>query len=313
MPDAIVLLFSGDVADKGRELEYKVAIQFATDLKDKLKSRSSSAEIFIISVPGNHDLELPEDSDGFRKKVVDGCGEAMLQPAKNQFYLKKLLEPQANYWEFAGKFDFPPQDVNSMICRSFTVSQKGRTVRFNLLNSALLSQKRESQGGLLFPLPIVHEVLEQSSPELTVTVMHHPTFWIESNSLTDLRDLFAQTTDYLITGHQHLSSVYDVKTELGENIRYYESPALFDPLGARSSGFRVLVFDLAQNHEKQVLFTWDASLYIARRSSEFGWKKISEARQIRQLMTMNPAAIEFLNDPGFASPRSNKRDHYCPV
>jgi hypothetical protein len=37
----------------------------------------------------------------------------------------------------------------------------------------------------------------------------------------------AQTTDYLITGHQHLSSVYDVKTNLGENFRYYESPALF--------------------------------------------------------------------------------------
>jgi hypothetical protein len=153
----------------------------------------------------------------------------------------------------------------------------------------------------------VHEVLEQSSQELTITVMHHPTFWIESNSLTDLRDLFAQTTDYLITGHQHLSSVFDVKDELGQNIRYYESPALFDPLRARASGFRVLVFDFVQKQEKQMLFTWDKTLYVTRRTSEFGWKEISEARQTRQSMAMNLAAIEFLTDPGFASPRGNRR------
>jgi hypothetical protein len=86
-----------------------------------------------------------------------------------------------------------------MICSSLSIDVKDRAVRFNLINSALLSQKHESQGSLLLPLPLLREVLDRWSAELTITVMHHPTFWIESNTMTELRDLLAQTTDYLLS------------------------------------------------------------------------------------------------------------------
>lgn len=307
MPDGFVLLFTGDLANKGQKGEYELADQLARNLKELINARFPSVEIFRISVPGNHDLYLPEGSDAFRKKVIDGCGESMLQPDKNSFYLEKLLDPQDNYWEFTKRFDYHPAEVTSKICGTFTVNLKGERVRFNLLNSALLSQKRETQGSLTLPLSLAYEVLDKSSPDLTITVMHHPIFWIESNTLTDLRNLFARTTEYVITGHQHFSSVFDVKTELGDSIRYYESPALYDPLRPRSSGFRVLVFDLTKRLEKQMLFTWDVSLYRARRTSEFGWKDIAYSRQLRHSMMMNPEAIQFLKDPGFASPRSKTR------
>ena len=307
LPDAIVLLFSGDIANKGQQSEYIVAAQFIRDLKEKLTARFPVASLFTISVPGNHDLELPEGSDEYRKQVVDGSLDSLLQPDKNQFYLKKLLEPQDNYHNFSNAFDFYPNDLNTRICGSFRIDIDGHTVRFNLLNSALLSQKSESQGSLLLPLPLVERELDPALPELTISVMHHPTFWIESNNLTQLRDLFARTTDYLITGHQHVSSVFDVKTELGDNIRYYESPALFDPLRSRSSGFRVLVLDLKQRRERQSLFTWESSLYTTRRTSEFEWKDISAARQIRQSLTMNATAMTFLTNPGFAAPSGDGR------
>ncbi len=44
MPDAIMLLFSGDIANKGKKLEYDVASRFACDLKAMLKSRFLAAD-----------------------------------------------------------------------------------------------------------------------------------------------------------------------------------------------------------------------------------------------------------------------------
>src|ERR1039457_2652587 len=110
-----------------------------------------------------------------------------------------------------------------MICRSFSIPLNGAEIHFNLINSALLSQLHEQQGSLLLPLPMLHQTFTESAvPHLTITVMHHPSHWIESQTLTNFRDLLAQTSEYLITGHEHFSSGYEVKTNLGENIRYFE-------------------------------------------------------------------------------------------
>jgi hypothetical protein len=310
-PDAVVLLFSGDVADKGRTEEYSLAEAFIAALRFHIQERFPSTQIYVASVPGNHDLEHPVDSDDYRKTLVAGSGPSMREPRSNLFYLNRLLEPQDNYWRFAQKFDLNDNASHFQLCNTLTITHDTARMNLHFLNTAILSQKTETQGGLHLPVPILREILSlETSPHLTVTIMHHPVYWIESQTLTELRDLLGETSDYVITGHEHFSSGYDVKSDLAHNLRYYESPALFDPKRPFTSAFRVLVFDIDSTREKHFLFEWDGAIYRSnsRNQTEFEWHDLSLNRIARKSLAINSATLKALNDPGFAAPNREDRD-----
>ena len=235
----------------------------------------------------------------------------MREPRNNLFYLHRLLEPQDNYWNFARRLDLDNKPSHFKLCSTLALQHGTARINFHFLNTAILSQKNEIQGSLHLPLPVLREVLSaEASPHLTITVMHHPVHWIESQTLTELRDLLGETSDYVITGHEHFSSGYEVKSDLGHNLRYYESPALFDPKKPVSSAFRVLVFDIDATREKHFLFEWDGSIYRSnsRHQSEFEWHDLSLNRIARKSLGMNAATLQVLNDPGFAAPSREDRD-----
>jgi hypothetical protein len=307
-PEAILLLFAGDIAEKGNETEYNVAQSFIAALRALLHERFPGTHTYAVSVPGNHDLKHEDDSEDYRRNAVEGSAGAISNPLSNEYYLKQLLTPQHNYWDFAKSLDFPASDVKTMICRSVSIKFSANEIHVNLINTALLSQIHESQGSLLLPLPLLSETLCSScAPSLTITVMHHPIFWIESQTLTKLRDLLGHTSDYLITGHEHFSSGYEVKSDLGDSIRYFESPAVFDPKKPNHSAFRVLAFDLKSFREKQILFEWSSTIYKSKTESTFEWRDLSMNRIARQSFMMNASALKRLNDPGFAAPARPNR------
>jgi hypothetical protein len=310
-PSAIVLLFSGDIADKGTTDDYAVAQEFVIGMRNRLTQRFPGVAIHILCVPGNHDLEHPEGSEEYRKGLIEGSGPTMRDPAANSFYLKRLLEPQLNYWEFARLQSVCSGSDHSPICSFYTVKLGPNEVRFNLLNTAILSQMKESQGSLVLPVPFLQELFTVNSvPHLTITVMHHPTYWIEDQTLTELRDLLGLHCEYVISGHEHFSSGYEIKPDLGQSIRYYESPALFDPKRPLKSAFRVLVLDMDASRERHFLFEWSTPTYKSKASLEtsFEWREIESSRIASKSLRMNPAALAALNDPGVASPRRGERE-----
>jgi hypothetical protein len=304
-PSAIVLLFSGDIADKGRADDYAVAQQFVIGMRNRLTQRFPGVAIHVLCVPGNHDLQHPEGSEEYRKGLIEGSGPTMLDPTENSFYLTRLLEPQLNYWDFANLQGACPGSEPSRICSFYSVKLGENEVRFNLLNTAILSQITESQGSLILPISFLQESFAANSvPHLTITVMHHPTYWIEDQTLTVLRDLLGLHCEYVISGHEHFSSGYEVKADLGQSIRYYESPALFDPKNPLKSAFRVLVLDMDASRERHLLFEWSAPNYKskAKLEKDFEWREIESSRIASKLLRMNPVALAALNSPGIASP-----------
>ena len=296
-PSAIVLLLAGDIADKGLSAEYVIAEKFCDSLRKALAQRFSGIEVYFLCVPGNHDLEHPEGSEGYRKGVVEGGSSTMSNPGANAFYLEKLLEPQRNYWEFAKRLDLRLDGNYPQICSFFCVKVGSSEVHFNLLNSAILSQKTESQGSLVLPNSLISDLLAaKDGPHLTLTLMHHPTYWLQHQALTELRDLLALRCDYVTTGHEHFSSGYEVKNDFGQSIRYYESPALFDPRKPMNSAFRVLVLDLDASldtpREKQLIFEWKGSIYRPKSSPDLSpaWRDIETARIASKSLRMNSTA-----------------------
>jgi hypothetical protein len=307
-PGGIVLVLNGDIANTGSEAEYSLVHVFVSGLTRSLGVRFPGVPVHLLSVPGNHDLYHPPGSEEFRKVLVAGGARAMRQPKRDFFYIEQLLEPQKQYWDFAEK-EHTIQPIGgwpySRVCASVTLHFPPFTMRFNLLNTSILSQLVELQGALLLPLPLFSELLPaNTSPEVTITVMHHPTFWIESATLTELRDILGRSSDYVLTGHEHFSSGYQVKSDLGHNLKYYESPALFDQAKALSSAFRVLVFDLAKKRERHLLFDWTEKQYSSksRLQADSEWQDLVMERASRQRLAINAVTMNRLNDPGFAAP-----------
>jgi hypothetical protein len=304
MPDGIVIILGGDIADKGKPSEYAAMSSLISQLREKLSKRFPSVTQYFVSVPGNHDLHHPEDSEGYRKNLIDGSIPTLRDPQPNAVYLSRLLEPQNPYHTFAQSLDVPLTHVHSRICESINIPFGSKILRLNLINTALLSQRKERQAELYLPMPLLRRVIENDkSATLTITVLHHPLYWIESNTLLELREFLGATSDYVLTGHQHFSSGFEESVQLGPNLKYYESPAFYDKDKApNASAFRVLVFDLNSDVEKQLLFRWSNDRYEpdASLETQSDWAKLVHNRALRPTITMNPSVAESFNNPGFA-------------
>jgi len=61
--DIIFIVVSGDVANKGRPDQYKVAHDFLVSIKNYIHHQQANVEVVFIVAPGNHDCDFPEDGD----------------------------------------------------------------------------------------------------------------------------------------------------------------------------------------------------------------------------------------------------------
>jgi hypothetical protein len=302
-PDAIMVLLGGDLANKGLPSEYAAMTTLLTKLKAAFVQRFKDVKQFYAAVPGNHDLFHPKDSEGYRANLIDGSLATISEPKPNSIYIEKLLEPQKPYYDFANGLDVPLTSESEKVAKLVDIPIGNSSIRLNLINTALLSQRDEQQGKLLLPILMLRNLIEEKAvPSLSITLMHHPLIWIESNVGVELRELLGRTSDYVLTGHQHFSSGYEQISELGPNIKYYESPALYDPQRPTSSAFRVLVFDLDNGREKQFLFRWKDHQYLpdTKRETASDWSTIVANRVLRPSLAMNSTWLKSMNDPGFA-------------
>lgn len=302
-PGGILLILGGDLADKGEPAEYACMRTALDRLKEQLTARHPGVPIHLVGVPGNHDLLHPEDSEEYRRHLIEGSISTLRNAVPNSVYISQLLEPQKPYQQFAQFYEGQLADDLQRIVRSNTIRFGSVSVRLNLINTALVSQLHEQQGGIVLPIPLIRGVLEDGEAgSLSITLMHHALYWIESGTLMDLRELFGRSSDYVLTGHQHFSSGYQVADDLGPNIKYYESPAFYDPRRPTASAFRVLVFDLESGLERQLLFKWKDNIYSPDPAlqTESSWSTLVQNRAIRPTIAMNAGALAKLNDPGFA-------------
>src|SRR5206468_3838299 len=87
----------------------------------------------------------------------------------------------------------------------------GKRILVRTLNSAWTSRKKEGRM-LMLPLKYLAERFPvQDNPAVAVTAIHHPYNWFEPENARALRKLLEESSDVILTGHEHSSSTY-VKT-----------------------------------------------------------------------------------------------------
>jgi UDP-2,3-diacylglucosamine pyrophosphatase LpxH len=301
----VLLLVTGDLAYAGLEQEYKMGLRFLRDLEAGLKDCFPKAAHHTFLIPGNHDCNLTKD-DQARQKLIDDPDSKLLEDGS---IITAATAVQNNFFDFCKTLSNSPVGVTGLdrlvYVHQVTVGNKQILVR--TLNSAWASRIPESRT-LMLPLNILSKRFAvQAAPAIVITTLHHPYNWFEPTNGKGVRKLLEETSDIILTGHEHSASTY-IKTGLtGEQNEYIEGGVLQENGDPTSSSFNVVLIDLESETQEVRHYAWNGELYECVNEvapQPFVRNKFRLKREFEVL----PDFEDVLNDPdaAFAHPHKDR-------
>ncbi len=298
--DACLIAMTGDVAFSGSIEEYTAAGAFFDEMKAALASIRSGLQVEEIFIPGNHDCSLPPSKARGRGLMV---GHFIKNPPfhnqNEDDLITECLEVQNNFFDFLeARSDGKKYPAAAMLpeCLRYSVDVgvQDRQVRIVCYNSAWLSQLHEQAGDLIAPVWIPQQ--NAGTADLVVTLFHHPYGWLEPNNARAFRKIVEQSSDLVMTGHEHLPDQYTKETIRGERSEYFEG-AVLQGGEDEPSGFNVAILDLDRHEYRVTLYAWQDDHYAAQQQGEwrpFGRKRHSGSRAFE----LTDQFTKFLADVG---------------
>lgn len=254
-----LLLVTGDVAFAGLRGEYDLALEFFGELRDGLRDLYPKTEPRTIFVPGNHDCNFKED-DQARQKLIEDPDPDWLGDGS---IVSVATAVQTDFFDFCAKFSGAPeapQGLDRLYCHhKFQVGGKDILVR--TLNSAWTSRIPESRD-LTLPVRYLTETFPATpEPAMAITAIHHPYNWFEPSNGRALRKLLEESSDLILTGHEHSSSTYTKTGLTGEQNEYIEGGVLQESDDPAASSFNLVVVDFDSEMQEVHHFAWTGDLY----------------------------------------------------
>jgi Calcineurin-like phosphoesterase len=287
-----VILLTGDIAQGGQEDEYRLAQRFFNNLAKEMGRHHPTCTIRFLSIPGNHDCHLPEAEVQLREALVQAM-QSTLQGTPDPSILQSLLNSQKHYFTFSQALTRSNID---QLCDCRIIDFGSHRVQFNLYNTALLSERKEKQGSLSFPMQIAKAVVTlQENCSLSISAFHHPYPWLESNVGLTFRNHIERTSDIVLTGHQHNDHSYAKARATGEKLFYSEGDVLQESNNPNQSGFRVMLFDLPDTTRRVVSYTWTPSRFTVH--NDTGWEHYSRTTGFDSIAPTTPF-LSRLSDSG---------------
>lgn len=248
----LLLMVTGDIAFSGKPGEYAQAKDFFNELI-KMISIDEEKEFKIVLIPGNHDCDFSD--------VQNERCETIKLIVEKQLSIKGIWDSytqvQTNFFQF--RYDLIPSpdfiDVSTpKIFEVIAFEIESKRIICNLLNTAWISQLKEKQGELFFPIEeIVTPESCDKTDDLVITLLHHPYGWFKPDNARSLRNKIDSISDIILTGHEHESEVYEKIKRNGDTTEYIEGGVLQD-LSVDESAFNVLIIDF--DSEKQEIYTY---------------------------------------------------------
>ena len=159
--DKILIVFSGDLTNTAATNEFQAAKTLLGKFLFELSDQFKCGFIDTFIVPGNHDMDLPDD-----------CRDANeIISWKKDDHLTDEQARLKNFYEYAhSKRCF----ITNPICDCRLIQIGTKTLQICLLNSALFSTRKPNDKELHFFPSNVGEMLKRSpDADIKITVMHH--------------------------------------------------------------------------------------------------------------------------------------------
>ena len=301
-----IVVVSGDIAFSGLAEEYEVAKRLLAALASDLKTRLALPAVQFVFVPGNHDCDFSVPNsvrdlviEGVRSgKVLDGPMLDCCCSVQRQFVA--FMEKMA-----AGK----PSIIHSPLHWDYIADAgQGATLQFRCYNSAWMSHKHEQQGGLHMPELMFGRPSETGKADFVVSLFHHPYNWMPPATFRRFRSFIEETSDVILTGHEHEPDHYQKYTFKGEINEYIEG-AVFQETGSPDrSGFHVIYVDLVAQLQRSLSFFWQEGRFVPTAHTD-NWVRYSRGRRGgKRDFQITEEFARWLEDPGASYQHPAKPD-----
>ena len=293
LPDAslCLLAITGDTAFSGKRRQYELADSFIEGIRTSLQAETQS-DIVVEVIPGNHDCDFDLEGDA-RPVLLSALSNRLHSLDPSGQSADELLRIQEEF--FAFRCRLTQQHNNTASERFFWqrhIAVAGMQLTINCYNTACTSRLKEQPGEVLFPMSFEVQAIPS---DIVITMFHHPYGWLEPSNARAFRNQVEQSSDIILTGHEHISGGYLKKTLGSVSPQYYvEAAALFANDG--QSGFNVVSVDLDATEYEVTKFIWDQTLYRGRNSQPEPYvrARISGAA----VLANTPAFAATLEEPG---------------
>jgi hypothetical protein len=262
----LFILFTGDIANSGKSDEYDQAKIFIDMLTSMIKEYKTDLIIEIIFTAGNHDCDFSENQD-IRNMIIDNIikDSSSVTPT----LIKKCVDIQQNYFKFISEFESTDkinEKVSNDLFRRFEYSINGIKIAFNSYNLAWSSKQKETQAELVYPTSFIDkESISNENYDLTIAMFHHPLHWIKHTSLRNFVEMINDTSNIVLTGHEHTHSASKrSKIDGAEHTEYIEAGSLQDLKDENESSFNFIMIDFEHKAHTITEFSWEGAMYIKK-------------------------------------------------
>jgi SpoVK/Ycf46/Vps4 family AAA+-type ATPase len=303
-PLKILILISGDISYSGKSDEFIYAFYFLEEFRKKLVEYCG-CDVLILPAPGNHDCEFREDEKNLRRISIEDVYKNEDQNLDSHM-ISFLCSPLKNFIDFRNNLTSIKYIKNdNQIFYQYDIQINSETnLKINCFSTSWLSQIKEQQGKLYFPLSYLPQDTNLNVSNLTISILHHPYNWYTETNARQVREYLDKNSDIIITGHEHIKDQYIKLGQDGNFTNYIESDLL---QGDGHSGFNIILVDLEKEQEKVLNLTWETDLYKTKVLCD--WISYKQYRNIqKKRYKLNEQFRVFLTDIGLnlTHPRVNK-------
>ena len=278
--DAILIIFSGDVAHSGKKEQYAEGRKFIDALTLELRARFKRAQISFFAVPGNHDCDFDDTQNQAREFLLAGVLRSGHSGALEASTLAQLSSHQKAFFEFTSVAETSkPIEPSDYFGSCYSTEVSGFHFAITCVNTALGSSIHEKPGCLYIPLENLQR-LPLPKSDYSIAVFHHPYNWLTPDSKKRLQSFAEKHADLILTGHEHVADHYRKSNYAPGTLAYIEGGVLAEDDIARRSSFNVVLVALNRSEELVCEFVWDGEIYEKREVSG-GWKSFRKARAVR--------------------------------
>jgi hypothetical protein len=292
--DSLFIVVSGDSAYSGKNKEFELAFNFLVGLKERI-NYVKKMEIMFIIIPGNHDCDFSKENS-VRNVLIDSIYNKQIKNIDHNI-INTLCEPQYEFNNFMELFESGKKLYSDKMLRCYSFELNGHTIIFQCINSSWMSVLHEKPGSLYQPIQLYSGILGQFKGDLVISVMHHPTNWLDPENRREVKTILEDSSDLILTGHEHESTV-TMKTNFeGSFTQYIEGGVLQDSYDSENSSFNFLIVNLNESKQKLFRYKWKMDIYVP--ILETDWINFFRSNSNEKSpFVISEKHKEFLVDPG---------------
>jgi hypothetical protein len=292
--EAIFILISGDIACTGAEHEYVASSLLINGIISVL-NKETNIPVYVVMVPGNHDCDFSKPSsirDTLIGEIVSN-GENVIDDEK----IEACVKVQNNFINFKNQFATDAIAFNDQLWWQHKYSVGKYTVVVDCLNVSWMSQLKEKQGHLVYPVDR-YQKLQSVQSDLRFVILHHPLNWYTNSVYNQFRTLVYTIGDVIISGHEHIQTGCEIDNLKTSSCVCIEGGALQGHSRNEASSFNVIEIDLDEKQYLVELFTWSGTLYEPQdvNSAWSSYRKLAVKR--RGDFNVQPDFLSMLQNPG---------------